>query len=109
MLLATDAALLDPAEALGRAADELVAQARAAGEPLVPVARAAERLSGVWADAVRGLESSPATPDTGRLLRLAAALARDAALAGSGDLYAARPAAPDRAQPGTRGHRRASR
>ena len=30
----------------------------------------------------------PSAPDTGRLLRLAAALARDAALAGSGDLYA---------------------
>jgi serine/threonine protein kinase len=88
MLLATGQELLDPAEALGRAADELVAQSTAAGEPLVPVVRAAERLSGVWANAVRGLESSPATPDTGRLLRLAAALARDAALAGSGDLYA---------------------
>ena len=43
-LLATDAALLDPAEALGRAADDLVAQARSAGEPLVPAARAAQRL-----------------------------------------------------------------
>ena len=88
MLLAADQALLDPAEALGRAADDLVGQSSAAGEPLVPVARAAERLSGVWADAVGGLESPPAAPDTGRLLRLAAALARDAALAGSGDLYA---------------------
>ena len=35
-LLATDPALLDPAEALGRTADQLVAQARTAGEPLVP-------------------------------------------------------------------------
>ena len=41
----------------------------------------------MWAHAVRGLESPRRAPDTGRLLRLAAALARDAALAGSGDLY----------------------
>ena len=41
VLLAADQALLDPAEALGRAADDLVAQSSAAGEPLVPAARAA--------------------------------------------------------------------
>jgi len=88
VLLAADQALLDPAEALGRAADELVRQAAAAGEYTVPAARAAGKLTGVWARAVRGLESPPPPPGTGRLLRLAAALARDAALAGSGDLYA---------------------
>ena len=87
VLLAADQALLDPAEALGRAADDLVAQAAASGEHTVPAARAAGRLLDVWTKAVRGLESSPSVPDTGRLLRLAAALARDAALAGSGDLY----------------------
>ena len=86
VLLAADQALLDPAEALGRAADDLVTQAAASGEHTVPAARAAGRLLDVWTDAVRGLESPP-VPDTGRLLRLAAALARDAALAGSGDLY----------------------
>ena len=87
VLLTADQALLDPAEALGRAADELVNQAAAAGEHTVPAARAAGRLLDVWTHAVRGLESPPPAPDTGRLLRLAAALARDAALAGSGDLY----------------------
>jgi hypothetical protein len=88
VLLAADQALLDPAEALGRAADDLVAQAAAAEEYTVPAARAAGRLLDVWTHAVRGLESPPQVPDTGRLLRLAAALARDAALAGSSDLYA---------------------
>jgi serine/threonine protein kinase len=88
ILLATDQALLDPAEALGRAADELVAQGGAASEPVVPAARAAQRLLSTWSHAVHSLELQPATPNTGRLLRLAAALARNAALAGSGDLYA---------------------
>ena len=86
-LLAADPALLDPAEALGRAADELVDQAAAAGEPLVPAARAVQRLRDVWARAVAAPDPAPAAPDAGRLLRLAAELARDAALAGSGDLY----------------------
>ena len=45
-LLATDPALLDPAEVLGRTADHLVAEAQAAGEPLVPGARAATAASG---------------------------------------------------------------
>lgn len=86
-LLATDSSLLDPAEALGRAADNLVTQARAAGEPLVPGARAAERLQATWARAVSGQEPAPAAPQAGRLLRLAAALAGEAGLTGSGDLY----------------------
>jgi serine/threonine protein kinase len=86
-LIAIDAELLDPAEALGRAADELIAQARGAAEPLVPAARAAERFHDVWGRAVAGSDPAPAPPDAGRLVRLAAELARDAALAGSGDLY----------------------
>jgi serine/threonine protein kinase len=86
-LLATSQLLLDPAEALGRAADGLIAQGEAAGEPVIPGARAAERLRSVWDQATAGLEPAPAAPDTGRLLRLAAALARHAALAGSRDLY----------------------
>ncbi len=87
VLLATDAALLDPAEALGRTADDLVAQARAAGEPLVPAARAAQRLQDAWTRACAGQLASPAALSDTRLLRLAAALAQDAALSGSNELY----------------------
>ena len=87
VLLATDAALLDPAEALGRAADDLVAQAQAAGEPLVPATRAAERLRNAWTRASAGQDISPGTLGDARLLRLAAELARDAVLSGSNELY----------------------
>jgi serine/threonine protein kinase len=86
-LIAVDAAMLDPAEALGHAADDLVRQARAAHEPLIPAARAAERFRDVWARAVAGADPAPAAPDAGRLVRLAAELASEAELAGSGDLY----------------------
>ena len=86
VLLAADPALLDPAEALGRAADELVAQARSAGDPLVPAGRGAQRLREDWARAAAGAPP-PAGLGDGRLLRLAAALARDAALSGSNELY----------------------
>ena len=87
VLLATDAALLDPAEALGRTADVLVTQARAAGEPLVPARRAAQRLQDDWARASAGQQPSAAELGDARLLRLAAALAREAALSGSNELY----------------------
>jgi serine/threonine protein kinase len=86
-LLATDAALLDPAEVLGRTADDLVAQARSAGEPLVPAARAAQRLRDAWVRACAGLIVSPAALSDARLLRLAAELAQDAVLSGSNELY----------------------
>ncbi len=87
-LLATDPALFDPAETLGRIADALVTHARAAGETLVPASRAAERLQAAWARAVTGQASATAVPGDGRrLLRLAAAMAQQAALSGSGDLY----------------------
>ena len=86
-LLATDPALLDPAEALGRTADQLVAQARTAGEPLVPAARAAQRLQDGWARAAAGQVPSPVALGDGRLLRLAAALAQEAVLSGSNELY----------------------
>jgi serine/threonine protein kinase len=86
-LIAVDAALLDPAEAIGQAADELIGQARVASEPLVPAARAAERFRDVWTRAVAGADPAPAAPDAGRLIRLGAELAREAELAGSGDLY----------------------
>ena len=85
VLLAADPALLDPAEALGRAADELVVQARSAGDPLVPAGRGAQRLREDWARAAAG--APPAGLGDGRLLRLAAALARDAVLSGSNELY----------------------
>ena len=85
VLLAADPALLDPAEALGRVADELVAQARSAGDPLVPAGRGAQRLREDWARAAAG--APPPGLGDGRLLRLAAALARDAALSGSNELY----------------------
>jgi serine/threonine protein kinase len=86
-LLAASPALLDPAEALGRAADGLVAQARAAGEPLVPAARAAQQLREAWTRAGAGQLDSPAALSDTRLLRLATALAQDAALSGSNELY----------------------
>lgn len=86
-LLATDAALLDPAEALGRIVDYLVAQAQSAGETLVPAARAAQRLRDGWARASASHLSSSAVLSDTRLLRLAAALAQDAALSGSNELY----------------------
>jgi hypothetical protein len=86
VLLAANPALLDPAEALGRTADDLVAQARSAGDPLVPAGRAAQRLRDDWARAAAGAPPPTGLGD-GRLLRLAAALARDAALSGSNELY----------------------
>ena len=60
VLLAADQALLDPAEALGRAADELVepgSRSRRAhsSQPHGPLGGCSD----VWADAVRGLESPP--------------------------------------------------
>ena len=86
-LLATDPGLLDPAEGLGRIADQLITQAQSAGEPLVPAARAAQRLQESWARACAGQLPSPVALGDTRLLRLAAALAREAALSGSNELY----------------------
>jgi serine/threonine protein kinase len=86
-LLATDAALLDPAESLGRAADDLIAQAQSAGETLVPAARAAQQLRDGWTRASAGQAASSAVLSDTRLLRLAAALAQDAAVSGSNELY----------------------
>ena len=85
VLLAADPGLLDPAEALGRAADDLVAQARSAGDSLVPAGRGAQRLRDGWAQAAGA--PAPAGLGDGRLLRLAAALAGDAVLSGSNELY----------------------
>ena len=86
ILLAADAGLLDPAEALGRAADQLVTQAAAAGEPLVPADRAAPRLQDTWRSAL-GQTANELAPGRDRLLRLAAATAREAVLSGSLELH----------------------
>jgi serine/threonine protein kinase len=85
-LLATDAALLDPAEALGSTADEIVAQARTADEWLAPAERAAQRLQDGWARASAGQVPIAELGDR-RLLRLAGALAHEAALSGQNELY----------------------
>jgi len=87
VLLASDAALLDPAEALGRAADQLVAQTEAAGEPFVPAQRAAPRLQETWGSAAVGSSGDEAVLGAERLLRLAAATAREAVLSGSLELH----------------------
>jgi serine/threonine protein kinase len=85
-LLASDPAFLDPAEALGAAADQLVAQAHVAGEWLVPAVRVTQRLQDGWARASAGQAPSAGLSE-GRLLRLAAALAAEAALSGQNELY----------------------
>jgi serine/threonine protein kinase len=87
VLLANDAALLDPAEALGRTADDLITQARTAGELLVPAARAGQRLREDWTRACAGQLPSPVSLGDARLLRLATALAREAVLSGQNELY----------------------
>ena len=87
VLLATDAALLDPAEALGHTADQLVAEARAAGEPLVPGRRGRPAPAGDLEQGDGRAGQPSATFQQARMLRLAAALAHDACLSGAGDLY----------------------
>jgi hypothetical protein len=86
-LLATNAGLLDPAEGLGVRADQLIAQARSAGEPLVPANRAAQRLRDGWTRVCADVVSSQVELGDGRMLRLAVALAREAALSGQNELY----------------------
>ena len=87
ILLATDPALLDPAEAIGRMADHLVASADAAGEPLIPAQRAIPRLQATWARAADSRDTDQPIPGPERLLRLAAALAEQAALSGRRELH----------------------
>ena len=84
-LLAGDPALLDPAEAVGRAADALVAEAVAASEPVVPAARARTRLRDAWLRA--GGDDTPGLSEGDRLPRLAASLSTTAALSGAGELH----------------------
>ena len=88
ILLANDPALLDPAEAVGRTADQLVEAAQAAGEPLVPPARAIPRIEAAWSRATASsVLAGDAAPAGLRLLGLAAALSEQAALSGSRELY----------------------
>lgn len=85
-LLATDPVLLDAAEALGRSADDLVEQAQLAQEPVVSNQRGASALRD---NLRRVLPDSrvPALAEDSRLLRLASALSRGAALSGAGELH----------------------
>ena len=87
VLLATDPGLLDAAEALGRAADDLVAAAQVTQEALVSPRRSAPALRDTLTR-VTGVDSpKPALADDGRLLRLAAALSVTAALSGADELH----------------------
>ena len=86
-LLATDVALLDAAEGLGRTADELVQQAQLAQEPLVSNRRAASVLRESLRRAVP--EGRPvALDEDSRLLRLAGRLSHAAAVSGADELHA---------------------
>ena len=95
-LLATTPERLDPAEAIGRTADILLARSLAAGEQLVPAQRAIPQLQAAWARAAdvsavgsAATDEEPLrTPGPDRLLRLAVALSETAALSGSRDLHA---------------------
>lgn len=88
ILLASDPALLDPAEAVGKMADHLVESAEAAGEPVIPAQRAIPRLQATWTRAADVPDSDQPPPAPERLLRLAAALAERSALSGSLELHA---------------------
>ena len=90
ILLANNPALLDPAEAVGRMADQLVELAEAAGEPLVPPVRAIPKLQATWARAAATSELTDETTPAGpQLLGLAAALSERSALSGSRELHSA--------------------
>lgn len=83
-VVATDPVLLDAADALGQSADALVTAAHAAGEPVVPTARATEQL----ATTLRALLPEEHSLTSGaRVLRLAAALATTAELSGALELH----------------------
>ncbi|NDL60408.1 BREX system serine/threonine kinase PglW [Phytoactinopolyspora sp. XMNu-373] len=89
-LLARSTVLLDAAEAAGACADELVAAAQRAGEPVVPQQRAARQLRLRFTEAFRaGADAGdepPAMTDL-RLARLAARSSREAALSARGELH----------------------
>jgi serine/threonine protein kinase len=82
-ILATEPSLLDAADALGAAADELVGQV-ASADAIVPSRRASVHLRAALARVASGV-SIPVDDD--RLVRLGAGLAAKAAVSGAGDLY----------------------
>jgi len=82
-ILATDPALLDAADALGEAADDLVSQVTPT-EGIVPARRASAHLREALARVTSG---AVIRVDDARLVRLGAALAMKAALSGAGDLH----------------------
>jgi serine/threonine protein kinase len=83
-LVASDPAMLDPAEAIGRTADLLVAQTARSDEPVVPASRVRARLREAWQRA--GGDEIPELAGD-RLPRLAVALSSTAALSGAGELH----------------------
>ena len=85
-VLAVDPALLDAADALGQAADRLLAEVRAAGEHVIPARRAVPALREVLGRVADRPEAGVAATDA-RLLRLAAALSTGVALSGADELH----------------------
>ena len=79
-IVATVASLLDTSDALGRRADDLVGEAAAAGEDIVPAGRVAARLRPLWPP------DAPAVDDI-RLVRLAARLSTRAGASRRGELH----------------------
>ncbi|MFZ0160309.1 MAG: BREX system serine/threonine kinase PglW [Kineosporiaceae bacterium] len=82
-LLAVHPGLLDAADALGREADRLLAEAVAAGERLVSPRRAVPVLRAALVRMAGGVADLP----DARLLRLAAALATQATLSGANEFH----------------------
>jgi serine/threonine protein kinase len=82
-LIAADQLRLDAAEAVARRADALVAEADAAGEPVVPRQRTATELLAAATRVVP--ETAGLSGD--RLVRLAGRLAERAAVSGQGELH----------------------
>ncbi|WP_264032871.1 hypothetical protein [Mycolicibacterium gilvum] len=86
-LLATDEMLLSAAEAAAKRADELVS---ADPNAIIPAARAAEALRAAFQTgytAVADTDTTAPMPSDGRLVRLAAAIAKHAAVSGRGELH----------------------
>ncbi|MFE9407307.1 BREX system serine/threonine kinase PglW [Streptomyces sp. NPDC006704] len=80
ILLTTAPVLLDAADTLGSIADELVADATATGDHVVPVGRAAARLRPAWPQSVTA-------PDDTRLAKIAARLSTRAHASRRGELH----------------------
>ncbi|MGV0850447.1 BREX system serine/threonine kinase PglW [Mycolicibacterium phlei] len=86
-LLATDELLISAAEAAAKRADELVS---ADPNAIIPATRAAEALRAAFQDgynAVADTDAPAPMPSDGRLVRLAAAISKHAAVSGRGELH----------------------